>query len=306
MSAAGRAKKEWPNLSRILQGRFGEFETRFTTRAGEATDLARQGLQEGFETIIAVGGDGTLNETSNGFFQPPKPNEPLTPVNPNAALGIFPFGTGGDFRKTIGIPKAPNEAARTLRDAARRPIDVGKIDYTTPSGETKSRIFVNVASFGLSGVVDGYVERGPKWLGGKLSFFLASAQGIFAYTPQPVHLELDGQTIYEGDIYFAAVSNGQYFGGGMWVAPEARLNDGLFDVIIVRGMPKAKWLLNGSSIYSGKHLRLSETSTHRGKKLVAKTLDKEPVRLDVDGEQPGSLNATFEIFPNAMNALWPQ
>jgi YegS/Rv2252/BmrU family lipid kinase len=305
MSAAGRAKKEWPNLSRTLQGRYGEFDTRFTTRAGEAADIARQGINEGFETIIGVGGDGTLNEVSNGFFHPATPNEPLKAINPNAAIGLYPFGTGGDFRKTIGIPKSPNDAARTLRDAARRPIDVGKLDYTTSTGETKSRVFINIASFGLSGVVDEYVERGPKWLGGKASFFLASTQAVFAYTPQPVHLELDGQVIVEGDIYFTAVSNGQYFGGGMWVAPEAKLNDGLFDIIVVRGMPKAKWILNGSSIYSGKHLRLPEVSTYRGKKLIARSLANDPVRLDVDGEQPGALNATFEIFPGLIQALWP-
>jgi diacylglycerol kinase (ATP) len=304
-SAAGRARKEWPSLSRTLRGRYGDFETQFTSRAGEATDLARQGIQDGFETILAVGGDGTLNEVSNGFFQPPTPGQPLVTLNPNAALGLFPFGTGGDFRKTLGIPKAPNEAARTLRDAKRRPLDVGKIDYVTPSGEKKSRAFVNIASFGLSGVVDEFVEKGPKWIGGKLSFFLASAQATLQYTPQEVKLELDGQSIYEGPVYFTSVANGQYFGGGMWVAPEARLDDGVFDVIIVRGMPKAKWLLHGSSIYSGKHLRLPETSTHRGKKLVAKSLSHEPVRLDVDGEQPGALDATFEIFPGAIQALWP-
>jgi YegS/Rv2252/BmrU family lipid kinase len=304
-SAAGRARKEWPNLSRTLQGRYGDFETQFTTRSGEATDIARKGIQEGFETIIGVGGDGTLNEVSNGFFQPPTPDQPLSAINPNAALGLLPFGTGGDFRKTIGIPKDPNDAARALKSAQRRPLDVGKIDYTAPNGEKKSRIFVNIASFGLSGVVDEYVEKGPKWLGGKLSFFMASTQAIFSYVPLAVRLELDGQNIYEGPIYFTAVANGQYFGGGMWVAPEAKLNDGIFDVIIVRGMPKAKWLINGSSIYSGKHLRLPETSTHRGKKLVAKSLASEPVRLDVDGEQPGSLDATFEIFPGAIQALWP-
>jgi diacylglycerol kinase (ATP) len=304
-SAAGRARKEWPSLSRILQGRYGDFETQFTTRSGEATDIARKGIQDGFETIIAVGGDGTLNEVTNGFFQPPTPEKPLVPINASVGLGLFPFGTGGDFRKTIGIPKAPNDAARALRDATRRPIDVGKLDYTAPNGERKSRAFINIASFGLSGVVDEFVEKGPKWLGGKLSFFLASTRGILQYTPLPVRLELDGQLIHEGLIYFTAVANGQYFGGGMWVAPEARLHDGVFDVIIVRGMPKAKWLLNGSSIYAGKHLRLPETSTHRGKKLVAKSLSPEPVRLDVDGEQPGALDATFEIFPGAIQALWP-
>src|SRR5262249_57216891 len=123
--------------------------------------------------------------------------------------------------------------------------------------------FVNIASFGLSGVVDEYVERGPKWLGGALAFFLASARGIAAYDPQPVSLELDGQVIYDGPIYLVAVANGQYFGGGVWVAPEARPDDGLLDIVVVRGLPQARWFLQGSKIYGGKDVLLPGRAERR-------------------------------------------
>jgi diacylglycerol kinase (ATP) len=305
-SAAGAARRQWPQLSRILNGRYGQFEARFTTRPREATELTRRGLEEGFEVVIAVGGDGTLNEVTNGFFEEPRPGQPLVPVRPGAALGLYPFGTGGDFRKTIGMPKRPNDAARALRFSTQSAIDVGRLDFLTPEGEEKSRVFINITSFGLSGVVDEMVERGPKWMGGKPSFFLASARAILQYEPQPVRLELDGQSLYEGPIYLVAVANGQYFGGGMWVAPEARPDDGAFDIVIVRGMSKARWMIQGSSIYSAKHLRLPEVSAHRGKRLVAIPLGSSPVRLDMDGEQPGSLRSTFEVFPGALRFLRPQ
>jgi diacylglycerol kinase (ATP) len=304
-SAAGAARRQWPQLGRLLEGRYGRFESRFTARPGDATELTRRGLREGFEVVIAVGGDGTLNEVANGFFEPAKPGEPLVAVREDAALGLFPYGTGGDFRKTMKIPKKPSEAVRALRFSQKRFIDVGRLDLVGNDGQRVSRVFVNIASFGLSGKVDELVERGPKWLGGKLSFFLASARAISAYTPQEVALTLDGRPLYEGPVYFVAVANGQYFGGGMWVAPEAAPDDGLFDVVVVRGMPKARWFLQGSKIYSGAHLKMPEVSVHRGKKLLAEPKTREPVRLDVDGEQPGSLTSTFEIFPGALPFLAP-
>lgn len=304
-SAAGRARKEWPHLSRLLQGRYGAFETRFTTQPGDATTLARRGLEEGFDNLIAVGGDGTLNEAANGFFQPAQPGKAPVLIRPGAALGLFPFGTGGDFRKTALLPKGPSEAARYLRDAKVRPVDIGRMDLVAHDGTPTSRFFLNIASFGLSGVVDEHVENGPKWLGGKLSFLLASLRGVASYKPQPVRLVLDGQEIYEGPIYLVAAANGQFFGGGMWVAPEASLEDGALDIVVVRGMPKARWLLRGTSIYSGAHLKMPEVSVHRGKKLVATPLDRDPVRIDFDGEQPGALPATAEIFAKALPFMMP-
>jgi YegS/Rv2252/BmrU family lipid kinase len=305
-SAAGRARREWPNMSRLLRGQYGTFEERFTTRPGEATDLCRQGLQEGFDAIIAVGGDGTLNEVGNGFFHPPQPGAPLKLLRPGASLGLLPFGTGGDFRKSIDFPQGTSRSARALVNAVPRAIDVGRVDLTNREGQTISRAFLNIASFGLSGLVDENVEKGPKWMGGKASFFLASVRSVASYTPQPVRLILDGAELYEGPIYLVAVSNGQYFGGGMWVAPEADLEDGLFDVVVVRGMPKARWFLRGSSIYSGAHRKMPEVSIHRGKKLVAEPLRaNDPVRIDLDGEQPGALSATFEVFPKLLPVLAP-
>jgi YegS/Rv2252/BmrU family lipid kinase len=294
-SAGGRTEKDWPRLREVIHEAFGPFEHQFTSEPGHGTRLAREALRGGADLVVAMGGDGTINEVVNGFF------DGDDKIAPGAALGVLPAGTGGDFRKTIGASKEIEQAAAQLKAASTRPIDIGKLTFVAHDGSTEKRYFINIASFGISGLVDQYVNKSGKTLGGTMTFALATLRAGMKYKNAPVRLTLDGTPPREGKIYNVAVANGRYFGGGMKVAPDAALDDGWFDVITMADFGFGDLLFRGLDIYSGKHLKNPKVSVHRARRVEAVPMeDGAEVLLDVDGEQPGRLPATFELVAGGL------
>jgi YegS/Rv2252/BmrU family lipid kinase len=294
-SAGGRTSRRWPQLREIIHYAYGTFEVKFTRSPGDGTFLARKALEAGAELVVAMGGDGTINEVVNGFFDGERA------IAPGAAFGVLPAGTGGDFVKSLGTPQDIAEAARQLKRAEPRPIDVGRLRFVGHGGRPAVRHFINIASFGISGLVDQYVNTSAKALGGTVSFLMATLKASLRYRNPPVRLELDGGKAREGKIYNVAVANGRYFGGGMKVAPGASLDDGLFDVITIGDMGMSDLLLHGMDIYTGRHLQSPKVSLQRARRVDAAPVEKDSVvLLDVDGEQPGRLPATFELITGAL------
>ena len=297
----GQLGRRWAELAADLRRELGSFEEAVTAAPGDATRLTRAALDAGADEVVAVGGDGTINEVVNGFFDGDQP------IAPQAAFGILPFGTGGDFRKTVPIPRDTRQAARLLAGRQTRTIDVGHLELTGEDGVTRTRIFLNIASFGMSGVVDDYVNRASKRLGGRLSFMLATARAGLSYQNQRVRLVFDGDEQGAADLTVntVAVANGRYFGGGMFIAPHAELDDGAFDVVAMGDLGKLEFLRHGRKIYSGGHLGLDKVTHRRARLVRAEPIDAGPVRLDVDGETPGVLPATFRILPAALRLIAP-
>ncbi|MBT8495873.1 MAG: diacylglycerol kinase family lipid kinase, partial [Deltaproteobacteria bacterium] len=296
-SQGGALGRRWPEVSRAIRRQLGSFEELRTEGPGDATRLARQAIDDGADRIVAIGGDGTINEVVNGFFDNGEP------VETNAALGILPFGSGGDFRKTISVPKDIDAAAHRLANGQPRRIDVGHLEYTDHDGEKGQRMFVNIASFGVSGLVDRYVNESSKRLGGTLSFLLASARAGLNYSNKRVRLRFDDGEPIDLTVYLCAIANGRYFGGGMYVAPEADLADGKFDVVSVGDIGKAQMLLLGTRIYNGTHLTMDAVSQRRATRIHAEPIGSDEVLLDVDGETPGRLPATFRLIPQSLSLV---
>jgi YegS/Rv2252/BmrU family lipid kinase len=297
-SANGATGRRWPHLARLLHDRLaalGTYNVLFTDRPGSATVLARRALKEGAQLVVSVGGDGTQNEVVNGFF------EGITAVSPQAAFGFLPAGTGGDLRRSFDWSGDAEAAAERLRGGHHRSIDLGRITTPGTNGIPIVRHFVNVASFGISGVVDRMVTRSPRFLGGRASFALASLRALRSYRDQTVALSLDGGPPMPLSITTVAIANGQYFGGGMRVAPKAVVDDGLFDVIVLGGFGLKDFLLRSNRLYHGTHLQLPGVHAFRARRVEARS--EQRVLLDMDGEQPGELPATFEVLPKALR-LW--
>jgi len=291
-SAGGATGRRWPEIrAEVLRAIGGGAEHAFTSHPMHAAALTAEALGKGFRRIVAVGGDGTLNEVVNGFFLaaggPP----------PDACIALVPRGTGGDFRRTFGLNGSIRESCARLGGEIR-PLDAGRVRFTRPDGGPGERHFVNVASFGVSGQVDKAVNAGSKLLGGKASFFLASVRTLLGWRDQTVRIRVDGGPEETLGITTLAVANGQYFGGGMRVAPEADPSDGQFDVTIWSGYHLMDFALKSASVYDGRHVRWSGTRTLRCRTLEARS--DEEVLLDVDGEQPGRLPASFDILPGAL------
>jgi len=300
-SQAGRLGKRWAELADTI-GRVFPFDEAVTQAAGDATRLAREALKAGAERVVAIGGDGTINEVVNGFF-----DEQGAPVAPNAAFALIPFGTGGDFRRTMNIPQEIGDAAAVIKANHRKKIDVGKLELTTASGAKQLRMFANIASFGVSGVVDRLVnESGKKF--GRLSFAVATARATWSYKNQRVQLIFDGNANdrVEATINTVAVANGRYFGGAMKVAPDAEVDDGLFDVIAMGDLGFGDLLKSGRRLYKGTHLSMDKVTTRRARVVEAEAVDPGAVvELDVDGESPGRLPARFELVPGALWMVVP-
>lgn len=300
-SQNGALGRRWSHIAWELRREMGSFEDALTRRPGDATRLAREAVGSGADCVVAIGGDGTVNEVANGFFTDG------APIPTDAALGFIPFGTGGDFRKTTQIPREIGRAGRIIKAGKRRRIDAGRLDYTTRNGEPALRMFVNIASFGISGLVDEYVNSSSKVLGGTVTFLVQTARAGLSYQNQRVRLVFDGDEAggVEHTVQTVAVANGQYFGGGMHIAPRAELDDGMFDVVTIGDMNTADMVKHGWRLYRGAHLHLDKVHAHRCKTVRATPLGREPVLLDVDGETPGQLPATFTVVPGALSLMVP-
>mgnify|MGYP003393326187 CR=1 FL=1 len=292
-AADGRAGKHWPKISRELAAAIGNFDSALSTKAGDATTLVRSAIANGAKSVIAVGGDGTVNEAVNGLCNGEAPGSDIN-------FGFVMYGTGGDFRRSFDIPKGVSAAIERLKSGRTKVIDLGRLSYTAPNGIPAQRWFNNISSFGFSGEVVRAVNaaRFSKLLGGKFSFFWNSILELRKYQGCKVDITIDGNTVSE-NVCTAAVCNGRFFGGGMMMAPNAVLDDGSFDVVVVRQDPPLT-IFDMRLLYSGAHLKHPNVKVYRGKKVEAKPLSNVPIYLDVEGEAPGSLPATFEVVPRAL------
>ena len=294
-SANGSTGKRWPEVSSTLSGLGIEHASVLTTKPGDAIGLTAEALAAGAVTVVAVGGDGTINEVANGFFQ-------AGPPPPHAALGLLPFGTGGDFRRSVGIPIEIEAAAALIKARHTRPLDVGRIDMTGLDGAPLTRYFVNIADAGIGGVVVERVNRTSKHLGGKASFMFATVMTLLSYRPQTVEVT-SAEGHFEGAAQNVVVANGQYFGGSMRVAPEADPGDGMFDVVVFGDIARFEAIRSVGDLYKAAHLKNPKVSSWRTSELHATS--NERVLIDVDGEMCGTLPATFKVLPGALNLVVP-
>ena len=291
----GRTEKIWPNIESALEKSIGSFEVLHTTCRGDATDLSRRILAVDTVRIVAVGGDGHLNEVLNGFIE----ND--LPVNPEARLSFVMTGTGCDFQRSLGISSKWQNAVAKLKDAKVRKIDVGKVTYTAADKTQKIRYFDNIASFGLSGAVDHCLEnsRLRDYLGGSPLFLWATIKTVFTHPNQSIRFRIDDGPEEEICSRLCLLANGRYFGGAMHAAPEAELDDGLLDLLMLKEISVAKFLWHLPKIYKGTHLKIPEIFFQKVRKFTAES--SEQVILDIDGESPGYLAATFEVLPKILN-----
>ncbi|MGE5398307.1 MAG: diacylglycerol/lipid kinase family protein [Chitinophagales bacterium] len=294
-SSNGKTGSTWPSVKAVVEQAGLILDDQMTSRPGEATILTRNALKQGYQTIISVGGDGTLNEVMNGFFE----NDRL--INPDSALGIISRGTGSDFVKAAGIPRDVKLAAKILAEGRSKKIDVGRITFQNHQGKPETRYFINVAGMGMDGDIVDKVNTTSKVLGGFISFLWATLRGLMGYRNRTVTLEIDGMVRYHGPIMCIAVGNGQYFGSGMRIAPAAQLDSGRFEIVIVEGVTKTYVLRNLPGLYKGTHINKPEVTCMQGHHVKATSTQK--VLLDVDGEQPGVLDCEMDILPAAFNLI---
>jgi YegS/Rv2252/BmrU family lipid kinase len=302
-SAGGATLRRFERVREAFTRALVDVDVRLTDRPHHATVLARDAVQQGVKAVIAVGGDGTNNEVVNGFFL-----DDGTPIPTETAFGVVTSGTGGDFRRSFGWTTEPlDDLARLVRFDTRR-IDVGCAHTTHDDGKRHTRMFINIGSFGVSGHVSDIVNHSSKALGAKASFMMGSVRGMASYVPKRVRVtttdEHGHELAREDAITVVAIANGQFFGGGMQIAPNANIADGRFDCVNVAGGGLGFFLRHGLKLYSGKHVTLPECRVDAARHVVAEPVtSSDRVLVELDGEQAGQLPATFEILPGALKLV---
>lgn len=297
VSANGKTASAWPDILTALEAELGIVQVQFTKERYHAAELTRQAIRLGATTIVVVGGDGTINEVVNGICQQP------SSLNLCPKLAIILRGTGADFARCWETRPSIVEIARSIRRGESHPCDVVRMRLNPIAEGSRERYYINIADVGIGGQVVEIVNNSPKFLGGTLSFFLASLRAtLFQYRNMPMHIELDGKVISaKHPYYFVAIANGQYFGGGMHIAPEARYDDGVFDVVLVGDLRLPEKFYFAAKLYQGKANQLRKITTHRGRRLTISSPQK--VFIEADGELVGTTDAHFEIIPSALNIL---
>jgi diacylglycerol kinase (ATP) len=286
-AAGGKTARAWPSLKIQL----GEVETRFTHAPGHATEIARDLLEQGFGRIIAVGGDGTVNEVVNGFFHGD------APVREAAGLAIIPMGTGGDFQRSLGIRNV-EDAVQVIRNGQPRRIDVGKVRYMNHDGIERQRYFANLVSFGMGGEV---AIKAKNWLSGasgKAAFIWATLDVFFRYHPKTVDLILDGKPAGTHRITNIAIGNGRYHGGGMHVCPKAQMDDGILEVTVIDALSMFVLAKDLPVLYSDN--LYVHPKTHHMQASRVEALSNEKVSIEVDGEPLGTLPLELGLIARAL------
>jgi diacylglycerol kinase (ATP) len=315
---AARARGAWPHVRAALSRAGVGFEAHESTRQGETEGRTRAALERGFGTVAAVGGDGTLSAAASGFFEPceglPEGSLPRA-VSPEASLAVLPAGTGDDFARGLaGGQREPIEAwvARLVRhqrgDAAGEETSK-RVDVMLGSVDGGARRFVclNAATLGIGAEVTARVAaqgRALRWLPGEARFALAALPRLAAWRDRRVRVTVDGRVWKECGTNLLAVVNGTYAGGGMNLSPEARLDDGLLDVLAVADISRRALLRELSRVHTGGHVHSPHVKLTRGAHVRVETLDPaDSLGVEADGDVRGLTPADFRVMPAALRVV---
>ncbi len=291
----GSTGSNWSYIEAVARDRLGHFETYITQKPGDAVMFAEDAVAKDTGLLVCVGGDGTLNEVINGIMMHEES------IRSSVTLGFVPNGTGCDFVRTLPIPQNIEHAIDAIAGGIVRAIDLGRLSFHDHRGHECGRYFHNITSFGLGGDVAQRVNRTTKAFGPFISFMWATLISIFLYGKKQIRIRIDNGFEQEFTVWNVAVANGQYHGGGMWVAPYASVYDGLLNVTVIGDLTLPEVFLNLPKLYNGKIYDMDKVVALTGKKIEA--VSDQPALLDVDGEQPGMMPIVIHVVPGALKII---
>jgi YegS/Rv2252/BmrU family lipid kinase len=287
----GATGRHWPELAHRAAALGLHGDALLSERPGQLGELARRAVEDGAELLVAVGGDGTVNEVAQGLAG-----------RSDVELAVIPRGTGWDFARTYGIPRGADDALAVARDGRARTIDLGRARYRAWDGGERESYFANIASAGMSGAIAKRANETSKALGGKVSYLWATLAVFAGWRNDEVRVAVDGER-RTGRMHDVVVANGRYFAGGMMICPEAEPDDGVFDVLLIGDLTKGDLLLTLPKTYRGRHLPHPKAELLRGASVEVEA--DEPLPVELDGEQPGTTPVRFEIVPRALRLRVP-
>lgn len=262
VAGGGKAKKLLPVIDKYMVKTGKIYDIVLTSRPKEATIISKQAIEKGYTTIVAVGGDGTINEVAIGILESGK-----------GTLGIIPSGTGNDLARTLNIPFDPIEAMDIIIKGNKKQIDIGFVNNNP---------FLNIASIGLDSEVVKNTEKIKIRIRSRIAYVIGVLSTLFNFKDKRVQLEIDDVSM-DKNIFLIAVGNGKYYGGGLKILPMAIAEDGYFHVCVINKASKIKLLFLFPSIFKGKHIKFrKDVEIFKAKKI--KIVTEEKTYLNIDGE----------------------
>lgn len=291
----GRGGARWDKARAAAAGLWPSAAVAYTERPGHGRELARAAALEGFDLLVAVGGDGTLGEVVDGYLSVPEDARRET------AVATFPAGSGCDFARHMGVPGEPEAWAAAMARGRRARLDAASAVFRDGGGAPRSRHFLNVAALGLAGDVAAGVHKRGKPLGGTLTYLLEGALAIAGARPRRMKLVVDGREEPAADYQLVAAANTSTIGGGMKLAPGADAEDGLLDLLTVGALTRRELLRLMPAIYAGGHVGAPGVVLRRARRV--EIFSDEALPLNIDGDLDGTTPAVFEVLPKAIAFL---
>ena len=285
-------------MCRRLLDRAGIHYASSTTHGpGDAARISRAAVSSGCSSVVVIGGDGTFFEAVNGIMPPMPHDDVIAPV----PLGLIQAGRGSDFGRSAGLPTDVETACARLLSARTEAIDLGHVTYRSFNGRLQSRYFANAAGLGFDAEVAQRANSGPRVMGGTVTYLGSLLATLGSYRNKRLHLYIDSESRWKERANSVVVANGQFFGGGMKIAPEASLSDGRFSVVILGNLGKLDLIRNVPKVYDGSHASHPKVRMLAGDQIEVTSPDR--LLLQADGEVLGTAPASFTVVPGALRLI---
>ncbi|MBA2527961.1 MAG: hypothetical protein H0V18_19600 [Pyrinomonadaceae bacterium] len=311
--AAAKARRSWPIVCEQLQATGLHFDSYETTQPGDAALRTRAALRDGITTIALVGGDGTLSEAAEGFFEFGNQPESLpSPINSRAALAILPAGTGNDYaRGLIGRRTRLEQWTELLSSHCQKKYEPSTrlvdVMYGACDGYASRFICLNASTMGIGGETAARVAAQGGFMrsfSGEVRFAAAAVGALGAWRERPVRVSIDENVVIEGGMNLVAVANGPYAGGGMMLSPTAQVDDGKLDVVTASGLSRAAVIRELPRIHTGGHVKNSKVRITKGEKVRIDTFSRQAgMLIEADGNVRGKTPVEFRIMPGALRIV---
>ncbi len=294
VSANGKTAKAWPVYEKYFLEQGIKIEKRFTEYQGHAIELTRSVVAEGYRKIMAVGGDGTINEVVNGIYKDGRL------ISDDIRLIIFSQGTGCDYIRSLGIGNKVEDIVNIINRNQLKLLDLGQVSYRNHQGIEEKRLFVNLADTGIGAATAKLVNESSKVLGGFLTFLLGILRTLFSHQNKKIRVLVDQEEKCNQYLNSVMIANGKYFGGGIQIAPEADLESGILNIVLLKNFNKLQIIVNLIRAYKGTHLSHPLVESINGKDILMQSEGDEISELELDGESVGTLPARFKILDNKL------
>jgi len=282
VAGGGLAERVWKEKSSEVMASFPESRTIFTEKPGDAKDISKEAVNEGYDVVVSCGGDGTLNEVVNGI------------IGSNISLGILPLGTGSDFGKTVGI-RDFNSAIKAIKGNKKMKIDTGVVEFT----DGVKRYFINSLEAGFGADVMNYVDNHRRL--GSASFIIGVFASLVLLRKFDAEISVDHSVEKKRTIEII-VANGKYFGGGMLASPESRLDDTVLDIHVLKPIGRLQTIFQLRELINGTYIEKGHSYEYRGKKIAINASD---ILVEMDGEVVGKTPVNITIIPGSITLMTP-